>query len=50
MALLGLPRMKIYFCFTVAGDQSTVETARRIVLLEELGHEVLTRHSASENA
>jgi len=43
--------MKIYFGFTVAGDRSTVETARRIVqLLEELGHEVLTRHLVSENA
>jgi 2'-deoxynucleoside 5'-phosphate N-hydrolase len=43
--------MKIYFGFTVAGDRSTVETARRIVqLLEELGHEVLTRHLVSESA
>lgn len=43
--------MKIYFGFTVAGDRFTVETARRIVqLLEELGHEVLTRHLVSENA
>ena len=43
--------MKIYFGFTVAGDRSTVETARRIVqLLEELGHGVLTRHLVSENA
>lgn len=43
--------MKIYFGFTVAGDRSTIETARRIVhLLEELGHEVLTRHLVSDNA
>jgi len=43
--------MKIYFGFTVAGDRSTVETARRIVLLvEEMGHEVLTRHLVSDNA
>jgi 2'-deoxynucleoside 5'-phosphate N-hydrolase len=43
--------MKIYFGFTVAGDRSTVETARRIVqLLEELGHEVLTRHLVSDDA
>ena len=43
--------MKIYFGFTVAGDRSTIEIARRIVqLLEELGHEVLTRHLVSENA
>jgi len=43
--------MKIYFGFTVAGDRSTIETARRIVqLMEELGHEVLTRHLVSDNA
>jgi nucleoside 2-deoxyribosyltransferase len=43
--------MKIYFGFTVAGDRSTIDTARRVVqLLEELGHEVLTRHLVSENA
>lgn len=43
--------MKIYFGFTVAGDRSTVETARGIVRwLEELGHEVLTRHLVSDQA
>jgi nucleoside 2-deoxyribosyltransferase len=43
--------MKIYFGFTVAGDRSTIDTARRVVqLLEELGHEVLARHLVSENA
>jgi hypothetical protein len=43
--------MKIYFGFTVAGDRSTVETARSIVAwLEELGHEVLTRHLVSDDA
>jgi nucleoside 2-deoxyribosyltransferase len=43
--------MKIYFGFTVAGDRSTIDTARRIVqLLEELGHVVLTRHLVSDNA
>ncbi len=43
--------MKIYFGFTVAGDRSTIDTARRVVqLLEELGHEVLTRHLVSDNA
>ncbi|MBI1810113.1 MAG: nucleoside 2-deoxyribosyltransferase [Gemmatimonadetes bacterium] len=43
--------MKIYFGFTVAGDRSTIETARRIVqLLEELGHEVLTRHLVRDDA
>ena len=43
--------MKIYFGFTVAGDRSTVGTARGIVQwLEDLGHEVLTRHLVSEGA
>ena len=43
--------MKIYFGFTVAGDRSTLETARRMVqCLEDLGHEVLTRHLVSDDA
>jgi nucleoside 2-deoxyribosyltransferase len=43
--------MKIYFGFTVAGDRSTIDTARKVVrLLEDLGHEVLTRHLVSDNA
>ena len=43
--------MKIYFGFTVAGDRSGLDTARRVVrLLEELGHEVLTRHLVDDNA
>jgi hypothetical protein len=43
--------MKIYFGFTVAGDRSTLETARSMVQwLEDLGHEVLTRHLVSEGA
>ena len=43
--------MKIYFGFTVAGDRSTVETARSMVrCLEDLGHEVLTRHLVSDDA
>lgn len=43
--------MKIYFGFTVAGDRSTVETARSMVAwLEELGHEVLTRHLVNDDA
>jgi len=43
--------MKIYFGFTVAGDRSSVTTATRIVeLLQELGHEVLTRHLIREDA
>ena len=43
--------MKIYFGFTVAGDRSTIDTARKVVhLLEEMGHNVLTRHLVSDNA
>jgi hypothetical protein len=43
--------MKIYFGFTVAGDRSTIDTARRVVqFLEERGHEVLTRHLVNDNA
>ena len=43
--------MKVYFGFTVAGDRSSLATARRMVeLLESLGHEVLTRHLVSDNA
>jgi len=43
--------MKIYFGFTVAGNRSTLETARHIVrLLEDLGHEVLTRHLVNDDA
>ncbi|HXS93595.1 MAG TPA: nucleoside 2-deoxyribosyltransferase [Candidatus Limnocylindrales bacterium] len=43
--------MKIYFGFTVAGDRSGVETARRVVeTLEAMGHEVLTRHLVDDNA
>jgi hypothetical protein len=43
--------MKVYFGFTVAGDRSSFGVARKIVLLmEKLGHEVLTRHLVDENA
>ena len=43
--------MKIYFGFTVAGDRSAIETARRVVrLLGDWGHEVLTRHLVEDNA
>jgi hypothetical protein len=43
--------MKIYFGFTVAGDRSGIEAARKIVvLLERLGHEVLTRHLVKDDA
>jgi hypothetical protein len=43
--------MKIYFGFTVAGDRSGIDTARKVVhQLEKMGHEVLTRHLVSDNA
>lgn len=43
--------MKIYFGFTMAGDRSSLETARAMVrLLEELGHQVLTRHLVEDSA
>ena len=43
--------MKVYFGFTVAGDRSALEMARRMVaLLEEMGHEVLTRHLVRDDA
>ena len=43
--------MNIYFGFTVAGDRSSIQIARRVVeLLESRGHEVLTRHLVSDYA
>ena len=43
--------MKVYFGFTVAGDRSALDMARRTVaLLEEMGHEVLTRHLVRDDA
>jgi hypothetical protein len=43
--------MKIYFGFTVAGDRSSIDTARKVVhLLQETGHQVLTRHLVDDNA
>jgi nucleoside 2-deoxyribosyltransferase len=43
--------MKIYFGFTVAGDRTAIVAAREVVaLLEEMGHEVLTRHLVQDNA
>jgi hypothetical protein len=43
--------MKIYFGFTVAGDRSSIDAARKVVQrLEEMGHEVLTRHLVDDNA
>jgi len=43
--------MNIYFGFTVAGDRSSIGTARVIVeLLESMGHVVLTRHLVQDDA
>jgi len=43
--------MKIYLGFTVAGDRSSVEAAKKILhALESLGHEVLTSHLVCEDA
>jgi hypothetical protein len=43
--------MKVYFGFTVAGNRSSLEAARKIVeLLVQMGHEVLTRHLVEDNA
>jgi hypothetical protein len=43
--------MNIYFGFTVAGDRSSIVTARVIVeLLESMGPVVLTRHLVQDNA
>jgi nucleoside 2-deoxyribosyltransferase len=43
--------MKIYFGFTVAGDRSSIESARRVVqMLEAMGHDVLTKHLVQEDA
>jgi len=43
--------MKIYFGFTVAGNRSSLEQARKTVdLLVNMGHEVLTRHLVQDDA
>lgn len=43
--------MKIYFGFTVAGNRSSLEAAKRIVgVLQSMGHEVLTSHLIREDA
>ena len=43
--------MRVYFGFTMAGDRSSLGGARRIVeLLEEWGHQVLTRHLVEDDA
>jgi nucleoside 2-deoxyribosyltransferase len=43
--------MKIYFGFTVAGDRSSVTTAKAVVeMLEAMGHVVLTKHLVEDDA
>jgi hypothetical protein len=43
--------MKVYFGFTVTGNRSSVEAAKKIIgILESMGHEVFTRHLLSEDA
>jgi len=43
--------MKVYLGFTVAGNRSSIEAAKKIlVALQSLGHEVLTSHLVSEDA
>ena len=43
--------MKIYFGFTVAGNRSSLEAAKRIVgVLQSMGQDVLTSHLVREDA
>jgi 2'-deoxynucleoside 5'-phosphate N-hydrolase len=43
--------MKVYFGFTVAGDRSSLEAAKKIVeILQSMGHQVLTKHLLCEDA
>jgi nucleoside 2-deoxyribosyltransferase len=43
--------MKIYLGFTVAGNRSSVEAAKKILsALQSMGHEVLTSHLLREDA
>jgi hypothetical protein len=43
--------MKIYLGFTVAGNRSSIEAAKKILsVLQSLGHEVLTSHLVSDDA
>jgi len=42
--------MNVYFGFTVAGNRSSLEAAKRIVsVLQSMGHEVLTSHLVRED-
>jgi len=43
--------MKIYLGFTVAGNRSSLEGAKKILrILQSMGHEVLTSHLVQEDA
>jgi 2'-deoxynucleoside 5'-phosphate N-hydrolase len=43
--------MKIYLGFTVAGNRSSIEAAKRILdVVQSLGHEVLTSHLVRNDA
>jgi nucleoside 2-deoxyribosyltransferase len=43
--------MRVYLGFTVAGNRSSIEAAKKILnVLQSLGHEVLTSHLVSEDA
>ena len=43
--------MKIYLGFTVAGDRSSLEAAKKILgVLQSMGHKVLTSHLVREDA
>ena len=43
--------MKVYFGFTVAGNRSSVEAAKKILgILQSMGHEVLTSHLLQDDA
>ena len=43
--------MRIYFGFTMAGDRSSIDSARQIVeFLDRKGYEVLTRHLVNDDA
>jgi 2'-deoxynucleoside 5'-phosphate N-hydrolase len=43
--------MKVYFGFTVAGNRSSLEAAKKIAgVLESMGHEVLTSHLLGQDA
>ena len=48
---LALPcLMNVYFGFTVAGNRSSLEAAKRIVsVLQSMGHEVVTSHLVRED-